>query len=165
MGELQEKIKKLREETMAPLNDIKKALEEAKGDEQAALVVLRKRGMDLAEKKSSREAKAGLVTSYIHGDGKIGVLLELRCETDFVAKTDAFKALSRDIAMHITAMAPVYVKPEDIPQKPETYYDEMCLLNQPFVKDNTKTVRELIAENIAKVGEKIEVGRFARFEI
>lgn len=150
---------------MAPLGDIKTALEEAKGDERAALLLLRKRSMALANKRSSHQTSAGLVISYIHGDGTIGVLVELRCETDFVAKTEPFKILARDIAMHIAAMNPACVKPEDIPQKTETYYDEMCLLNQKYIKDTTRTIRELIAEYVAKVGENIEVARFARFEI
>ncbi|MBI1755314.1 elongation factor Ts [Candidatus Azambacteria bacterium] len=165
MSLLLEKIQKLREETMAPMGDIKKALEEANGNEQDALLILKKRGKVIADKKASRETNTGIISSYTHRDGRIGVLLELRCETDFVAKTAEFQALSRDLAMHIAAMKPLYVKPEDIPQKTEKYYDEVCLLNQRFVKDETKTVKDIIGDCVAKVGENIEVSRFARFEI
>ncbi len=135
---------------MAPLGDIKKALEESNGDEASALSLLRKRGKVIADKKASRETKAGMIVSYIHRDGGIGVLLELRCETDFVAKTAEFQALGRDIAMHIAAMNPS---------------DEACLLNQTFVKNEERTVKEIIGDAVAKVGENIEVKRFVRFEI
>lgn len=190
-----EKIKKLREQTLASINEVKRALDEAKGDEEQALLILRKRGKIIADKKSSRETKAGIVASYSHANGRIGVLLELKCETDFVAKNAEFQTLARDLAMHIAAMSPIYLKPTDVPadvveaekrvyeaqgdiaSKPpqiqqsiiegrlKKYYSEQCLLEQYFVKDDSKTVREQIAEYIAKVGENIEVGRFSRFEI
>lgn len=190
-----EKIQKLREQTLASINEVKRALDEAQGDEEQALLILRKRGKIIADKKSSRETKAGIVASYSHANGRIGVLLELKCETDFVAKNAEFQTLARDLAMHIAAMSPAYLKPEDIsadviesekqvyeaqgdiankpPQVQQTiiegrlkkYYSEQCLLEQYFVKDDSKTVRELISEYIAKVGENIEVGRFSRFEI
>lgn len=190
-----EKIQKLREQTMAPLGDIKKALEEAQGDEKSALFLLQKRGKVIADKKASRETKAGTVIPYIHRDGRIGVLLELRCETDFVAKTAEFQILGRDLAMHIAAMKPLHVKPEDISEtalaevkklysaqaqemnkstdvavkviegKMQKYYDEACLLNQVFVKNGERKVKEIIGDAVAKVGENIEVARFARFEI
>lgn len=180
---------------MAPFNEVKKALEEAKGSEQDALHLLKKRGKVIADKKSARETKAGVVMPYTHRDGKIGVLVVLRCETDFVAKTPDFQTLARDVAMHIAAMKPKYIKPESIPEearaaeqkvfeeqtkemgkpaamtaqivegKMKKYYDEVCLLNQPFVKDDSKTVMELIAEYVGKLGENIEVGAFTRFEI
>lgn len=147
---------------MAPLGDIKNALEESNGDEQNALSLLRNRGKVIADKKAARETKAGMIVSYIHRDGGIGVLLELRCETDFVAKTAEFQALGHDIAMHIAAMKPLYVVPEDIaPAAPA----EVCLLNQKFVKNEERTVKEIMGDAVAKVGENIEVGRFARFEI
>ncbi|MCR4322618.1 MAG: elongation factor Ts [Candidatus Azambacteria bacterium] len=188
-----EKIQRLREKTMAALNDVKKALDEAQGDEEKALFILKKTGKIIADKKSSRETKAGMVTSYMHGEGRIGVLLELRCETDFVAKNEEFKLLAHDIALHIAAMDPRYVKPEEVPvdvlatetkmfeeqtselNKPaeivkqiidgkvKKFYDDVCLLNQPFVKDDSMTVKDRIAEGISKLGENIEVGRFARF--
>ncbi|OGD31895.1 elongation factor Ts [Candidatus Azambacteria bacterium RIFCSPHIGHO2_02_FULL_52_12] len=190
-----EKIQKLREQTAASMNDVKRALDEAKGDEQAALIVLRKQGKALADKKSSRATGAGIIASYVHGDGRMGVLLELRCETDFVAKTAEFQSLAHDLALHIAAAKPKYTRPEDVPQgvleaekeiylsqvaalkKPENvaleiikgkvqkYYDDVCLLNQRFVKDDSKTIKEVVAETVVKVGENIEVGKFVRFEI
>lgn len=190
-----EKIQKLREQTLASINEVKRALDEAKGDEEQALLILRKRGKIIADKKSVRETKAGIIASYVHSNGRIGVLLELKCETDFVAKNSEFQSLSRDLAMHIAAMNPKWLKPEEVPpdvieeekrvfasqgdiqNKPpqvqqaiidgklKKYYSERCLLNQPFVKDDGKTVKDLIAEHIAKVGENIEVRKFARFEI
>lgn len=190
-----EKIQKLREQTLASINEVKRALDEAKGDEEQALLILRKRGKVIADKKSSRETKSGTIASYLHANGRIGVLLELKCETDFVAKTSEFQALARDLTMHIAAMKPAHLKSEDIPadimeteksvyasqgdisNKPpqiqqaiiegklKKYYSENCLLDQFFVKDDSKTVRDLISEYIAKVGENIEVGKFARFEI
>lgn len=168
-----EKIQKLREQTMAPLNDIKKALDEAGGDEEKAARLLQERGKVVADKKASRETKAGLIVPYIHRDGRIGVLLELKCETDFVARNEEFQTLAKELAMHIAAMKPQWVKPEDVPEAEkqrvegalETYYDEVCLLRQPFVKDGARTVKDIIADYIAKIGENIEVGRFVRFEI
>ncbi len=190
-----EKIQKLREQTAASMNDIKRALDEAKGDEQAALIVLRKQGKVLADKKSSRATTAGVIASYVHGDGRVGVLMELRCETDFVAKTTEFQNLAHDLALHITALKPRYARPEDVPQevleaekeiyrsqvavlekseditshiiegKVQKFYDDACLMSQRFVKDDGKTIKEIIAETVAKVGENIEVGKFVRFEI
>lgn len=188
-----EKIQRLREQTMASLNDVKKALDEAGGDEEQALFILKKKGKIIADKKSARETKAGIIASYMHGEGRIGVLAELKCETDFVAKNEEFKELAHDIALHIAAMAPRYVKPEDVPAdalavemkmfteqtselnkpaeivkqiidgKVKKFYDEVCLLNQPFVKDDSMTVKDRIAGSISKLGENIEVGRFVRF--
>ena len=190
-----EKIQKLREQTLASINEVKRALDEAEGDEEQAVLILRKRGKIIADKKSSRETKAGIVASYSHANGRIGVLLELRCETDFVAKNTEFQSLAHDLALHIAAMSPTYLKSEDIPadvvesekrvyeaqgdiaNKPpqvqqtiidgklKKYYSEQCLLEQYFVKDDSKTVKELISEYITKVGENIEVGKFSRFEI
>lgn len=195
MGIQLEKIQKLRETTAASMNDVKRALDEANGDEAAALVILRKKGSAMADKKSSRATAAGMISSYVHGDGRIGVLLEVKCETDFVAKTEQFKQLAKDLALHITAAKPKYVKSDDVPvdvleaemeiyrsqtaslNKPEAvtkqiiegkvqkYYDDNCLLNQRFVKDDTKTIKDVIAETVAKVGENIEIGKFVRFEI
>jgi len=145
-----EQIQKLREQTSASMSDVKKALDEASGDETKALEILKERGKIIAEKKASREAADGLVFSYIHQNGKIGVLLKLNCETDFVAKTEEFSDLGKDLGMHIAAM-----KTENV--------DE--LLDQPFIKDQDRKVSELITEVIAKVGENIAVSEFVRFEI
>lgn len=191
-----EKIQKLREETMASMADVKKALDEAEGDEAKALFILKKQGKIIAEKKASRETNAGVIGSYVHQNGRIGVLIEVKCETDFVAKNTEFQALVHDLTLHIAAMKPLYVKQEDVPQdaidaekkvfeaqtdemkgkpadvigkiiegKIKKYFDDVCLLNQPFVKDDSKTVRDRITECVAKVGENIEVSKFVRFEV
>ncbi len=195
MGIDLEKIQKLRETTAASMNEVKRALDEAKGDEAEALVILRKKGSAMADKKSSRATAAGMIASYIHGDGRIGVLLEVKCETDFVAKTEQFKKLSKDLVLHIAAAKPKYVKSDDVPadvlkaemeiyesqtaslNKPEAvtkqiiegkvqkYYDDNCLFNQRFVKDESKTIKDVIAETVGQVGENIEIGKFVRFEI
>lgn len=190
------KITQLRSQTGAGMVECKKALEEAGGDFQKAVEVLRKKGEAKAAKKSAeREAKEGVVYSYIHATNKIGAMLELNCETDFVARNEEFKELAHDLAMHIVALNPLYIKPEDVPQevlrkekevyaeqlrteaKPEEiiekivegklnkYYEEVCLLKQPFIKNEDITIEELIKEKIAKLGEKIEINRFCRFEI
>ncbi len=130
--------------------ECKRALEETEGDEKKALKVLDKKGAEKAIKKSTREAKQGLVEAYIHNDGKKGVILELNCETDFVARNEQFKELAHDLAMHIAAMAPK---------------DSKELLSQPFIKDEQKTIGDLIKETIAKLGENIKIGKFLRLEI
>jgi len=188
-------LKKLRAETDVSLAECKKALEESGGDIQAAKDVLRKRGIALAQRKSEREAREGMVESYVHSDRKIGVLVDLRCETDFVARSEEFKKLAHDLALHVAAANPRFVRPEDIPQeylegeieiyreqlsgsgkpkdliekilegKIEKYKKEICLLSQSFVKDDQKTVQDLISEYIAKLGENIIVERFVRYEI
>jgi elongation factor Ts len=188
-------VKALRDMTGAPMGDCKKALEEAKGDLEAAVVVLRKRGMASAQKKASRTTNEGAVGTYIHAGGKIGVLLEVNCESDFVARTPDFQDLLKDIAMHIAATDPRYVKPEDVTAqdmerekdifraqaaatgKPPAviekivdgkmgkFYEEVCLLEQPFIKDQAVTIKELIAQKVAKMGENITVRRFARFKV
>ncbi len=145
-----ESVKKLREKTGASMVDCKNALEQAQGDEPKALAVLNERGAQIAEKKSAREIKAGLIDAYVHTNGKVGVLLELGCETDFVARNENFKSLAHDLCLQISAMNPP---------------DEQELLAQPFIKNPAKTVRDLICELIAKLGENIKVGRFVRFEI
>jgi elongation factor Ts len=186
-------VKELREKTGAGMMDCKKALMETQGDMEKAIEVLRERGIAAAEKKVSRIAAEGIVDAYIHMGGKVGVLVEINCETDFVAKTDEFRTLVKDITMQIAAMNPIYISKEDVPTevlekekevlrvqalnegKPEKvvekivegridkFYKENCLLEQAFIKDEDKTVGELIIENIAKIGEKISVRRFARF--
>jgi elongation factor Ts len=188
-------VKELRERTGAGMMECKKALVEANGDIEAASVVLRKRGIAVAAKKADRAASEGLITSYIHAGGKLGVLLELNCESDFVARTDDFQGLARDIAMHVAAADPKFVRREEVDEaaiekereiqrdralqegKPAQvvdkivegrmgkFYEEVVLLEQPFVKDNSKTVQELITETIAKLGENIAIGRMARFKI
>ena len=188
-------VKDLREKSGAPMGDCLKALQETKGDQEAAFVVLRKRGMASAAKKASRNTNEGAVGTYIHAGGKIGVMVELNCESDFVARTDDFQDLLKDIAMHIAASDPRYVKPEDVtPEdlererevykaqaaatgKPEAvvakiaegkmakFYEEVCLLEQPFIKEQSISIKELIAQKVGKLGENITVRRFARFKV
>ncbi len=188
-------VKELREKSGAPMGDCLKALQESKGDMEAAFVVLRKRGMASAQKKASRTTNEGAVGTYIHAGGKIGVLLELNCESDFVAKTEDFQDLLKDIAMHIAASDPRYVRPEDVTPadldrekeiyraqaaatgkpapvvekivegKMAKFYEEVCLIEQPFIKDQAVTIKELIAQKVGKLGENITVRRFARFKV
>src|SRR5437667_4994234 len=188
-------VKELREKTGAPMMDCKQALTEAKGDFEQAVVVLRKKGVSVAAKKATRITSEGSVGHYIHAGGKIGVLVEVNCESDFVARTDDFKELVHDIAMHITASDPRYVRKEDVTPtdfarekeiylaqaiasgkpaniaekmvagKMEKFYEEVCLLEQPFIKDQTITIAQLIAAKIGKLGENISVRRFARFKV
>lgn len=187
-------VRELREKTGAGMMDCKKALVETNGDMSAAVDYLREKGLAAAAKKSGRIAAEGLVESYIHMGGRIGVLVEVNCETDFVAKTEEFAQLAKDIAMHIAASKPEYVSREEIPEeilehertiyrniaqnegKPEHIIDkivegridrfvkEICLLDQPFVKDPDMTVGELLTAKVAKIGEKISVRRFVRYE-
>ena len=186
-------IKALRERTGAGMLDCKKALNENDGNLENAIDWLRQKGISKAAKKSGRAASEGLVEAYIHGDGKIGVLLEINCETDFVALTDNFQALARDIAMHIAAASPDYVTKEDVPAdavererkvqlarvmeegKPEhiaekivegrmgKFYEEVCLLEQPYIKEDGKTVGQVLTDTVATIGENIRVRRFSRF--
>ena len=186
-------VGELRESTGAGLMDCKKALVESEGDFEGAVELLRKRGVAKAAKKASREASEGLIDTYIHLGGKVGVLCEINCESDFVAKTDDFKKLVRDIAMHIAAASPVCVSRDDIdpvvidaekkvaesqaegkpPQaiekivegKLNKFLSENCLLEQAYVKDPDKTIQQVLTENIAKMGENMVIRRFARFQI
>jgi len=188
-------VKELREKTGAPMMDCKKALTEANGDIEKAIVILRKRGTAVAQQKAARVTSEGSVASYIHAGGKIGVLLEVNCESDFVARTDDFKELTHDIAMHIAASDPKFVRKEDVtPQdierekdiyraqaaatgkpanivekmlagKMEKFYEEVCLLEQPFIKDQTISISQLIAAKVGKLGENIAIRRFARFKV
>jgi elongation factor Ts len=190
-----ELIKKMRERTGAGIVDVKKALDEASGDEEKAIEILRKSGRLKAQKKSDRVAKEGLLASYIHSNGKIGSIVKLYCETDFVARNSEFREMASDIAMHITAMDPKYVSPEDVPQelvekekeiwkeelkrenKPSEIWDKIlegkekkfrqdsALLTQAFVKNPDLKVAGLIDEKIAKMGENIQVGEFCRLEL
>ena len=188
-------VNALRQKTGVGMMDCKKALTEANGDMDKAIEILREKGMATAAKKAGRIAAEGIVDSYIHMGGKVGVLVEVNCETDFVARGDQFKALVHDIALQIAASKPLYVTKEEVPQdvldkekeilkiqamnegKPEAiaekmvlgrikkYYEDFCLLEQPFVKDPSKTVGQLITEAIASIGEKITVRRFTRYEM
>lgn len=188
-------VKELRQKTGAGMMDCKKALVKTDGDIEKAIEFLREKGLSAAAKKSGRIAAEGIVDSYIHLGGKIGVLVEVNCETDFVAKNDDFKSFVRDIAMHIAATNPLFLSKEDIPQeniekeksilkaqalnegKPEKiiekmvegrikkYYKEVCLLEQPFVKDPDKTIEDIIKEKIVKIGENIKVRRFVRYQM
>jgi elongation factor Ts len=189
-------ISKIRELTGAGIVDVKKALEEAGGNEQAAMEILKKKGAIKAAKKSAeRTAKEGLVECYTHAGGKVGVVVELLCETDFVARTDDFKNLAHDLALHIAATDPIYLSPETVPPevtekekslasdefagsgKPQNviekivegklykWYSETCLMSQAFIKDEDITVKELVERASAKIGEKIVVSRFCRFSI
>ncbi|HWR43135.1 translation elongation factor Ts [Sporomusa sp.] len=188
-------VKELRERTGAGMMDCKKALSETNGDMEKAVDYLREKGLAAAAKKASRVASEGLVEAYIHGAGRIGVLLEVNCETDFVAKTDGFKELVRDIAMQIAAANPTYVARQEVPEeilnhereilraqalnegKPahivekmiegrlEKFYKEACLLEQPFIKDTDKTITQLITASVAKIGENISVRRFTRYHL
>jgi elongation factor Ts len=188
-------VKELREKTSAPMMDCKNALTEAKGDMEAAVIILRKKGVATAAKKADRVTSEGSVTSYIHAGGKIGVLVEVNCESDFVARTDDFKTLVHDIAMHIAASDPKFIRkedvtPEDFEREKDIYraqaaqtgkpapviekivegkmgkfYEEVCLYEQPFIKEQAMTVSQLIATVIGKLGENISVKRFARFKV
>ncbi len=188
-------VKQLRDQTGAGMMDCKKALAEAGGDVEEAVRLLRTKGLAAAAKRSGRTTTQGLVDSYIHAGGKIGVLIEIGCETDFVAKTNEFRAFVHDIAMHVAAADPRYVSRDDVPAdeveaelciyreqaretgKPENilekiaqgklekFYQQVCLLEQPFVKDDKITVEQLRGELVGKLGENIEIKRFVRFEL
>lgn len=165
-------IKELREMTSCGVIECKNALEEAGGDMDKAKKILQKRGLELAAKKGGRDAKEGRIEAYIHQGAKIGVIVEVNCETDFVAKNEDFCAFTRDVAMQIAASSPKYVKKEDIPEDvlsqekdPETFIKENCLMEQPFVKDPKKSIRDLVNELIASMGENIFIGRFIRYKV
>ena len=194
MGISLELIKELRERTSAGINDCKKALAETNGDIDKAADFLREKGLAAAAKKAGRIASEGIVESYIHAGGRIGVLLEVNCETDFVAKNEVFRSFVKDVAMHIAAVNPQYISKEDVPAediereravlraqalnegKPEKivdkmvegriakFYENYCLLEQPFVKDGDKKVKDILNSLIATIGEKITVRRFVRYE-
>lgn len=189
-------VSRLREQTGAGIVECKNALDEAEGDIEKAIEILKKKGEIKAAKKSAeRTTKEGLVHAYIHANGKVGAMVEVSCETDFVARNEEFQTFVHDIAMQVAAANPLYIKPEDIPEevvakekemyleeirgqekppaivekilggKLEKYFEDVCLLKQPFVKDEDVTVEELINQKIAKIGEKIEIKRFIRFQI
>lgn len=186
-------VGELRGQTGAGLMDCKKALTEANGDLDAAATILRKKGIASADKKAGRATSEGLIDSYIHLGGKVGVLIEVNCETDFVAKNDAFKAFVKDISLHIAALNPVCVSREEVPAelvekerevatsqaegkpaaavqkiiegKLNKYYSTVCLLDQPFVKDDSKSVQDVLTEQISKLGENMKIRRFVRYQI
>lgn len=190
-----DRVKELRVKTGAGIMDCKEALKVSNGNFDKAVDFLREKGLSAATKKSSRATKVGLITSYIHMGGKVGVMIEVNCETDFVAKTENFKNLTRDLAMHVAAMNPLYVKPEDVPEatlqrekdiyrkqviaegKPEKiadkivegklkkFYEEVCLVKQKFIRDTNMTVEDLIKASIAATGENILVKRFVRYQL
>ena len=158
-------IKELRELTGVGMLDCKNALEEADGDLEKAKQILRRRGIAVAEKRAGRETAQGLVQAYIHPDGRLGALVELNCETDFVARTDEFKTLAHDLAMQVAATEPRYVSPEELPSDSDGDPRDLCLLAQPFIKDPNRSVQDLINDSIAKTGENIRVRRFQRFQL
>lgn len=164
-----ESVKTVRERTGAGIMECKKALEEAHGDIESAIEILRKKGiakgLAMAEKKADAKTSQGVIDSYIHQGGRIGVLVELNCETDFVARTEVFKTLAHEIALQVAAMAPRYIGSDDLPENVDGNLAEVSLLHQPFIRDPSKTVKDLVAEAMAKLGERIQVRRFSRFEL
>ena len=160
-----EVIKETRRRTNAGILECKNALSEADGDIEKAIEILKRRGITIAEKKKNHTANEGVIEAYIHHTRRIGALVELNCETDFVAGTNEFRELARNLAMQVAATSPQFITAEDMPKKSEMDPQTACLLPQPFIKDPSKTVQEIIAEVIAKVGENIKIRRFARFEL
>lgn len=165
-------IKELRELTSCGVMECKKALEEAAGNLPKAKEILQKRGLEIAARKGSREAREGRIEAYIHSGAKIGVLVELNCETDFVAKSDDFVKFVRELAMHIAAMNPRYVRRGDVPddvaaeaKDKDAFYKEVCLVEQPFIKDSKRTVQDYVTELVAKFGENVFISRFIRFKV
>ena len=160
-----EAIKELRERTGAGIMDCKRALQESNGDLAGAEEILRERGVASAAKKASRATNQGVVESYIHSGGRIGALVEVNCETDFVARTPDFKELAHDLAMQVAAMSPLYVDDSEIPDGDEVDPQQACILQQPFIKDPSRTVQDLVNEAISKLGENVRVRRFTRFSL
>lgn len=157
-------VKELRERSGAGIMECRNALEQASGNMDKALEILREQGLAKAEKRAGRAASQGMVESYIHG-GRIGAMVEVNCETDFVGRTDDFRALAHDIAMQVAATSPLYLAEDDIPAGEQVDPKEVCLLLQPFIKDPSKTVKDLVNEIVSKTGENVQVRRFARFEL
>ena len=158
-------VKELREQSGAGVIQCRNALIEAQGDIEKALQILKQQSLFLAEKKSKRSATQGLIEAYVHAGGRIGAMIEVNCETDFVARTDEFKELAHHLAMQVAAMNPKYISEEEVPPGSEIEPETACLLLQSYIKDSEKTVKEIIVETIVKVGENIKVSRFARFEL
>jgi elongation factor Ts len=161
-----ESIKELRAQTGAGIMDCKHALEETNGNVEQAEEILRQQGIAAAAKKASRSANQGLVESYIHSGGRIGALVEVNCETDFVARTPEFREMAHDLAMQVAAMSPLYVDGDDVPDDQEDVNpQEACLMQQPFIKDPTKTIQDVVNETVARLGEAVRVRKFARFSL
>lgn len=190
-----DKVKKLRAETLAGISDCKKALEESDGNLEEAKKILRKKGIELAKEKSEKATSNGIITSYIHHNGQVGVLAEIHCQSDFVAKNEEFQQFARNIAMQIAASKPEWISPEDVSEealeeekqvlreqaqkegKPEhivekiiqgrmkKFYEQKCLLNQPYIRDNEKSIEDYLHEVVLKLGENIKIHRFVRFEL
>jgi elongation factor Ts len=160
-----EAVKLLRDQTGAGIMDCKRALEDAGGDHEKAIVLLLEKGVALAAKKSDRETEQGLIQSYIHQGGKVAALVEVNCETDFVARTDEFQQLVYDLAMQVASMDPRYVSKDDVPQDADPLMIGVALMDQAFIKDSSKTVQDLINETVGKVGENIRVRRFTRYSL
>ncbi|MFA4930749.1 MAG: translation elongation factor Ts [Patescibacteria group bacterium] len=188
-------VNELRQQTGCGLMECKKALEESNGNLDKAIENLRKKGVAKAAKKADRTTSQGRIATYVHGEGRVGVMVEVHCETDFVAKNEKFKDFVHEVALHIAAVNPLYISPEDVPQemvekekeiikgqlahekkpaniidkivegKINKFYEEVCLLKQPYIKDNDKTIEQFLTEQIAVIGENIKIARFARFEI
>ena len=158
-------VKQLRDSTGAGVMDAKRALEEASGDMQRAAQIISEKGIAAAAKRADREAKQGVIEAYIHAGGRIGVLVELNCETDFVANTADFRQLAREIAMQVAAMDPAVVAPADRTPDHEGPDAEVCLLAQPFIRDPGRTIADLVRDVVAKTGENVRVGRFVRYEL
>lgn len=165
-------IKQLRQITSCGVIDCKKALEEAKGDLEKAKKILQKRGLEIALKKSERVARQGRIESYVHQGDKLGVLLEVNCESDFVARNEDFKRFTRDVAMQIAASNPAYINKEDAPKEAldkaadkETFFKTHCLMEQAFIKDASLTIRDYLNSLIAKIGENIVIRRFTRYQV
>ncbi|MEE9399209.1 MAG: translation elongation factor Ts [Dehalococcoidales bacterium] len=160
-----EMIKELREQCGAGIMDCRNALLEVEGDTEKALQILKEKGMLKAEKKAERATSQGLIEAYIHTGGRIGAMVEVNCETDFVARTDEFKELAHDLAMQVAALSPQFITEEEIPEGADVEPQTACLLLQPFIRDPNKSVRDVVVETVVKVGENIKVSRFARFEL
>ena len=160
-----DEVKRLRELTGAGMLDCKKALDETDGDIEKAKEVLRKKGFEAAGKRAERATAEGVIQSYIHHNGRLGALVELNCESDFVARTEDFRKLAQQVALHIAGRDPLYISPEEMPDGAEGDPKEVCLLLQPFVQDESRTVQDLLSATISKTGENIRVRRFARFEL
>ena len=158
-------VKELRDQSGAPIMECKNTLIETQGDMGRALQILKERGLLKAKKKAERATTEGVVEAYVHAGGRIGAMVEVNCETDFVARTDEFKELAHDLAMQVTAMAPQFISREEVSGGTDIEPQTACLLLQSYIKNPDKTVQEIIAETIAKVGENIKVSRFARFEL
>jgi elongation factor Ts len=158
-------IKELREESGAGIMQCRNALEQTEGNREKALEFLKEQGMLKAMSKSERVAANGLVEAYIHTGGRVGAMVELNCETDFAARTDEFKELAHNLAMQVAAMNPKFVSQEDMPEGAEEEPEAVCLIMQPYIKDQELTIQDIITETIARVGENIKVNRFARFEL